>query len=103
MISITVVGRLVSPATKKTTKNNYEVYSYSLAVNHTGDRVTYLQCEGWGSIGRLIYDFVKKGDLVMVSGTLETNFFMKKDGGEGKSQIVKVDSVHLLPNKRNTQ
>lgn len=99
--------RTVSSGDKKTS-----VVSFTVAVskdftraNGTKDKiVSYIQCEAWDSGADIIGDSFKKGDLVMIEGTLRNDNW-EKDGVKHSTLKIRVNNfskITRLKKKENT-
>lgn len=86
--------RVVNNGTKQTS-----VVSFTVAVskdftraNGTKDKiVSYIQCEAWDSGAEIIGESFKKGDLVMIEGSLRNDSW-EKDGVKHSTMKVRVNN-----------
>lgn len=96
------VGRLVSDPEVKKLDNGKEVCNITLAVsrsykNENGDYdVDFIDCHLWNNIASSTKEYCKKGDMIGVKGSLETEIYEKDDGSKRKSTYVAVDRVTFL-------
>lgn len=73
MLQVTAVGRVGKDAEVRKTQNGNSVTSFSLAVNvGWGDRETtrWLDCSMWGQRGEKIAEYIRKGALLTVVGSM---------------------------------
>ena len=90
--------RTVSTGDKQTS-----VVSFTVAVskdftraNGTKDKVvSYIQCEAWDSGAEIIGSSFKKGDLVMIEGTLRNDSW-EKDGVKHSTLKVRVNNFSKI-------
>ena len=57
---------------------------------------TWANCQMWGKRGESVLPYLKKGQLVGVSGEATLRSYEKKDGSNGVSLDVRVNDVTLL-------
>ena len=57
---------------------------------------TWVNCQMWGKRGESVLPYLKKGQLVGVSGEATLRTYEKKDGSNGVSLDVRVNDVTLL-------
>lgn len=107
MNTVTLIGRLTRDIEVRKTENDKSVANMSLAVqkpykNSDGSYETdFIDITLWGSIAENTAEYCKKGYLVAVKGSLNTNF-KEKDGKQVKSLGVVAEKVTFLaPAKDN--
>lgn len=90
MQSIVVIGRAAQDVKVNDTPNGHKVAIIPLAVNHGGDKPSYMDVEVWDNYAETVAKSVKKGSLVSVSGELDLNTFGNQNNGKtSKLRIVK--------------
>jgi single-strand DNA-binding protein len=66
------------------------------------DRTHWFKCEAWGKTAEIIANFITKGDLVLFDGVMVQETWNDKVTGQKRDKtLVKVERIHLLPNKRD--
>ena len=97
--TITLVGRLTrNPETTET--SNSSVTKFSLAVNGwKDDDVSYIDCDAWGNVGKIVQQHCEKGKQVVVAGTLRIDKWEDKDGNKRSKPVVNVRDVTLVGSK----
>jgi single-strand DNA-binding protein len=84
------------------------VAKFSLAIkrdykNNKGDYdVDFIPCEAWGKNAVNVHKYLKKGDILGVSGKLEINR-TSKEGDSRYYPKVKVKELHFYPNSNRGQ
>lgn len=71
------------------------VTQFSLAVSNkdkNGQTTVWYNCAAWGKIGETIAQYVDKGHKMFVSGTFRPREYVKRDGSQGVSYDVSVQS-----------
>jgi single-strand DNA-binding protein len=99
MISVTAVGRLGQDVEIKAVGEG-TVANFSLAVSRKvkGESVSdWYNCSLWGKSGEAMAQYLKKGDVVGVSGTLEQRKYTAKDGTEKVSVEIKCTGFSFIP------
>lgn len=105
MNQVNLIGRLTKDVTINTygDKKNGGSFSYnSLAVRDGkdadgNDRTQFIDLVFWNAGAELLEQYVKKGDLVGVTGKLVNNNYTDKDGVQHYSMRVSVQSLYLIP------
>jgi single-strand DNA-binding protein len=103
-----LLGRLVAPPEELKTKSGKlflraviatTVYSKS-AEGVNEERTSFVPITIFGRTAEVFRDFVQKGDMVHVTGRLDSREY-KTDAGEKKLSLGFVaEQLHLLPNER---
>ena len=104
MNSWNFTGNLGADAEQRVTPSGEPVVSFSVGVKAGfGDRATttWARCQMWGKRGESVAPYLKKGQLVGVSGEASLREYDKKDGSKGASLEVRVNDLTLL-GKRDT-
>lgn len=98
--------RVVNTAGKQTTVVNFTVAvsrEYTKANGEKDKITTFVQCEAWDSGAEIIADSFKKGDLVLVEGSLRNDSW-EKDGVKHSTLKVRVNNfskITKLSSKKN--
>ena len=75
---------------------------YNSNAGESNEKTDWVNCVAWGKTAEIIANFITKGDLVMFDGELTTESWTDKVTGQKRDKtLVKVASIHLLPNKRD--
>lgn len=70
-----------------------------LAVAETKDKTEFITVTAFGKTAETLYKYVKKGDMVLIEGSLHTSV-SEKDGKKSYFTSVVVFRCELLPNSR---
>ena len=105
MNSVNLVGRLTKEPELRRTQDGNAVCSYSLAVKRprVTDAVDFPECVSWRQSAEYLAQYGHKGDVVAVSGTLQSREWTDKDGNKRKQWEVVTTNVELLSSKKNDQ
>jgi len=96
----TIVGRLGDDA-RQTTYSGQDCTQLSVAVdlgyydnnNQWVDRTNWYRCSIWRTVRS---ERLKKGAIVLVSGSLQANLYRRNDGSQAISLDIKVDEFRVL-------
>ena len=98
MFNVTIAGRLTKDAQYKQA-GTYDMATFTVAVDHSKDKTSYVDCQMWGKRFQTILDVYKKGSLVAVSGNGEYLIYETETGEQRKKLIVNVDKF-IFPEKK---
>ena len=95
--TVSLVGRITAEPELKHTQNGNSVCSFTIAVQRDGrDQPTdFLDCVAWRQTAEFISNYIHKGNLLSVSGSIQTRTYEDR---EGKKRKV----VEILANKVNS-
>lgn len=74
----------------------------TLAIQEGKDKAEFVSVTAFGKTAEVLYKFVKKGDIVLVEGSIHTSV-SEKDGKKQYFTSVIVLRAELLPNARKTK
>ena len=74
----------------------------TLAISEGKDKTEFVSVVAFGKNAEVLYKYVKKGDMVLVEGSLHTSV-SEKDGNKHSFTSVIVLRAELLPNARKTK
>ncbi len=100
-----LIGRLVSDPELKTTENNKEYTTITLAVqrnfkNQDGIYETdFIKCSLWNGIASNTHEYCKKGDLVGIKGRIQVRSYEENKETKYITEII-VDKISFLASKK---
>ncbi len=99
--NVVVAGRLTRDLELKKTQNNISVVSFTLAISRQYDRenTDFVDCVAWKHNADFITKYGKKGDIVSVSGRLQTGGY-EKDGQNFKKVEIIADRLDLVSSSK---
>ena len=106
--SISLVGRLVSDPELKDLEKS-KVVNFTIAVsrkykNEKGEYETdFIDCVIWNELATNLKDYCKKGDLVGISGRLQTTIYTTKEEQKRKTTEVIVERLSFLQPKKTEE
>ena len=103
MNSCNFVGRLCADPELRRTGDGTAVCSYSLAVKRpmVKDTTDFPEIVSWRQSAEYLSQYGHKGDLVAVSGPLQSRKWKDKNDNNRISWEIQADSVELLSSKKN--
>ena len=102
-----LIGNLTKDPELSTTSNGIAVCRFSIAVgrrfaNAGGERETdFFNVTAWRGTADNCAKFLKKGNKVAVSGSIQTRNYEKADGTKGFSVDIIADEVEFLSSKND--
>lgn len=104
--SVSIMGRLVRDPELKTTQSGASVVSFTIACdrdfggkNGAEKQTDFLDCSAWRGAADFIGKYFSKGDMIAISGKLQTRNWEGKDGTQRKATEILVDSAYFCGNK----
>lgn len=93
MNNIVIHGRLTREPELRTTNNGKEVANFCVAVNRRFDRdaTDYFDCQAWGKAAAFIQQYFRKGQEILVRGSMQSRKWQDKDGNNRTSWELVVD------------
>lgn len=96
MLNVAVSGRLATDPEVKVFGDDKSICEFTVVTNRYDSKADdkrgsdFFQCKCWGKRGRSFAEFFKKGDGVVLSGTLETEKWQDKNGQNRSKPVIKV-------------
>ncbi len=105
---VILIGRLTRDPELRYTSSGLAVASFSIAVDRrfkdqqTGERKTdFFRCTAWRQKAEFMQQYVQKGRLICVEGSIELNEYTDKDGQRRMSADVQCDNIETLDAARD--
>lgn len=108
MNNIIAMGRLARDPELKVIQSNVEltVTKFSIAVTRkykaAGEerpKADFLECTAWGKTGEFINKYFKKGNMIALRGSVETDSYTNKDGVKVKTVYIRVEEAEFTGEK----
>jgi single-strand DNA-binding protein len=99
------MGRTTSDIELKATTSGVSVASFTIAVDRKytpkgQERQTdFINCVAWRGTAEFISKWFKKGDMIAVTGELQTSDYTDKDGNKRKKYEVVVENAYFCGKK----
>lgn len=102
---ITIQGRLTRDPELKTTGNGNHVTSFTVACQRNyqsnGERITdFIDCVAWRAVAERISKFWKKGQEIVICGSLESRKYTDRNGNNRTAWEVKVQDAYFTNRER---
>lgn len=101
--NVVLTGRLVRNLELKQSSNNNSMLNLTLAVNRTfkdqngQQQADFISCKAFGKRAETIAQYFQKGDLIGITGSIQTGSYKKQDGTTVYTTDVMVDGVTFFP------
>ncbi|NEP87473.1 MAG: single-stranded DNA-binding protein [Okeania sp. SIO2C2] len=102
---VTLVGRAGGDPNVKYFESGSMVCNLTLAVNRRSsknDQPDWFNLEMWGKTAEIAADYVRKGKLIGIKGSLKFEYWQDRNTGASRSKpVIRVDQLELLGSKRD--
>lgn len=104
---VTLVGRAGRDPEVKYFESGSVKCTFALAVNRptrNSDEPDWFNLEIWGKTAEVAGNYVRKGSLIGVQGSLKFDYWQDRASGVPRSQpVIRVDRLDLLGSKQDTE
>lgn len=103
---VVLMGRLTKAPELRYTQNQTSVASFTIAVDRdyqTGGsekQTDFVECTAWRHTAEFVNKYFTKGQMIVVSGSLQSRKWQDKAGNNRVSWEVVADSVHFCGDKK---
>lgn len=102
MNKVILCGRTCSEWNTRKYGEGKSFVTNTLAISEGKDKTEFVSVTAFGKTAEVLYKFVKKGDMVLVEGSIHTSV-SEKDNKKTYFTTVVVLRAELLPNERKTK
>lgn len=104
MNNINLIGRLTKHPTIKAMgpTQNHPLCELRVAYNQTGGKTGYINVNVWGKLAEACGNFLAKGDEIGISGRLDHNAWLDKDGKTRTEHKITARSIDFLRKARQS-
>lgn len=101
--NVVLTGRITRNLELKQTNNNNSSLNITLAVernfkDQSGQKQTdFISCKAFGKRAEAIAQYCQKGDLIGITGSIQTGSYQKQDGSTVYTTDVMVDGLSFFP------
>ena len=101
--NVVLTGRITRNLELKQTNNNNSSLNITLAIernfkDQSGQKQTdFISCKAFGKRAETIAQYCQKGDLIGITGSIQTGSYQKQDGSTVYTTDVMVDGLSLFP------
>lgn len=79
--NIVAIGRTTQDIEVKETTGGHKVARVPVALNHGGDKTTFMEVEVWDGYAETVAKNVKKGNMLSITGNIDLNVYENNNGG----------------------
>lgn len=104
---VSIMGRIVRDPELRRTGSGVAVTSFTLAVDRdytskdSNERETdFIDCVAWRTSAEYAVKYIRKGDMVAVSGRIQVRSWTDQDGNKRRTTEINAESVYGIPRKR---
>jgi single-strand DNA-binding protein len=99
-----LIGNLTKDPELRRTQSDLSVASFAVAVNRRGKDagVDFIDCTAWRNTADFVSKYFKKGDPILVVGSISTRSYKDKDGNNRKAVEVVADDVQFVAPKKDS-
>lgn len=96
--AVSMIGRAGRDAETKYFESGSVLSNVPLAVNRKKDVTDWFDLDMWGKTAEIASDFVKKGTMFGITGSLTFQHWIDRNSGQPRSKpVIKVNRLTLLP------
>lgn len=105
--NVTIMGRLTADPELKATNNGTSVTSFSIAVDRRftpagSDKATdFINCVAWRGTAEFIAKYFRKGDMIAVTGEIQTRSYTDRDGNKRTAVEVVIANASFCGSKNS--
>lgn len=104
---VTLVGRAGRDPEVKYFESGKVVCNFTLAVNRRSrksDEPDWFDLELWDKTAEIAANYVKKGKLIGIKGSLKFDYWQDRNTGASRSKpVIRVEDLQLLSSKRDEE
>ena len=93
-------GRITADAAVKYTQSNKATCRFTLAVNRIGEGADFIRCVAWEKVAENMGKYVRKGDRLLINGSITTGSYKDKDGKTVYTTDVTARAVQFIEMKK---
>ena len=104
--TVNLVGRAGREPDVRYFESGSTVANFSLAVNRRSrdEEPDWFNIEVWGKQAQIAADYVRKGSLIGITGSLKIDSWKDKNTGEDRYKpVIRVDRLNLLGSKKDNE
>lgn len=102
MNKVILAGRTCAEWKTRKYGDNKSFVTNTIAISEAKDKTEFVAVTAFGKSAEVLYKYVKKGDMVLLEGSIHTSI-SEKDGKKQYFTTVLVLRAELLPNARKTK
>lgn len=106
--NVVLLGRLVADPELKQTQSGISVANFTLAVDRSyckpgaERQCDFIDCVAWKGTGEFVSKYFRKGQLIAVTGSIQTRTYTDKEGNKRKVFEILVNSASFCESKKSS-
>ena len=96
MNNVQLLGRLTKDVELRVSKNTKKNFAYFTLAVQNGEDVNFIDCIAFDKLAETIEKYVKKGNRLLVEGSINVSTYEDKDGNKRKSTNVFVSRITFI-------
>lgn len=106
--NVSLMGRLTDTPELRKTTNGTSVTSFTVAVGRnfaskSGDRETdFIDVVAWRQTAEFVTKYFKKGQMIALSGSIQTRTYKDKEGNNRKAFEIVADNVYFAESRASS-
>lgn len=105
--SVIIMGRFTRDPELRHTQSGKAVTSFTIAVDRPvkdGEKKTdFIDCVAWGNTAEFVSEYLSKGRMVVVAGSLHIREWMDKEGNKRRNAEVLANVVRFADSRREAE
>lgn len=102
MNNVSLFGRIANDLELKTTTSGKQICNFNLAINkYNSEDTNFIPCRVWNKTAENLTRYKKKGDQIVLNGTIEVSNYEDTDGNKRKNVYVNANQIYFVSNSNN--
>lgn len=102
MNNVSLFGRIANDLELKTTTSGKQICNFNLAINkYNSEDANFIPCRVWNKTAENLTRYKKKGDQIVLNGTIEVSNYEDTDGNKRKNVYVNANQIFFVSNSNN--
>ena len=102
MNNVQLLGRLVKDVELAKTKTKKVYGRFTLAIPN-GENAMFIDCVAFDKLAETIEKYVKKGNRLLVEGSINVSTYQDKDGNNRKSTNIYVNKITFIESAKKSE
>lgn len=104
--SVVLMGRLTAEPELRSTTSGISITRFTIAVNRYSkdgeDKADFINITAWRKTAEIVSKYFRKGSMIAVQGSIQTDNYTDRDGNKRKSFQVVANNVSFCGSKAET-
>lgn len=103
MNTVAIMGRICNDVELRSTNSGKLVATFTVAVSDRKDETYFIDCVAWEKTADMLRAYWHKGDMIALTGRIQTRSWEAKDGTKRKAVEVVADRVFFCGAKKDAK